>query len=467
MPSHSQDPPSPSSSSPQSKNAYATLLTRPSYLAGAILLAYTLTKHSPTTPLIILYTPETLPEESIAALRTEARHSNVILRAVEHLRLPEGKSEDVDVDGKAGGGKGDGKGGAGGMVAERFIDTWTKLRVFQLPSLNISKLCFLDADMMIFRDPSPLIFEPPLTENHLLASHVCVCNLDHDAWAPSSWNPENCAFTPISNASDIAPAEANHPTRGIMNTGTFVFRPSASIEEKVLGAFQTATLTHLKSLKFPDQDFLNEVFAGDWDSLHWSCNALKTWRYWHGNFWRDREVRVLHYIVDKPWARRVERAERAPLPGAGAGAGEADGEEEGVGKAGYKGLDGVTHSWWWAEYARWKAEREKAGDEEKQEVVRVGRYVAGEQGDENEELSAVGGGAQNFAKRWEDGEKGSKKEGIVDGSDDGKDEQEKDSAVGGPVLRKPMLGERGHGPVVRGFSSGGERGGRGLSHVSD
>jgi inositol 3-alpha-galactosyltransferase len=68
------------SSQPSSgKNAYVTLLTRPSYLAGAILLAYTLNKHSPHTPLIITYTPETLPEPSVQAFRDEAKHSNIIL----------------------------------------------------------------------------------------------------------------------------------------------------------------------------------------------------------------------------------------------------------------------------------------------------------------------------------------------------------------------------------------------------
>jgi inositol 3-alpha-galactosyltransferase len=95
------------------KNAYVTLLTRPSYLAGAVLLAYTLNKHSPDTPLIITYTPETLPETSIQAFRDEAKHSNIILHPVEHLRLPDDGTEH-------------------GMVAERFIDTWSKLRVFDL-----------------------------------------------------------------------------------------------------------------------------------------------------------------------------------------------------------------------------------------------------------------------------------------------------------------------------------------------
>ncbi|KAL7771496.1 hypothetical protein CFE70_001442 [Pyrenophora teres f. teres 0-1] len=275
---------------PISKNAYVTLLTRPSYLAGALLLAYTLTKHSPTTPLIITYTPSTLPASSITALQREAAHSNIILHPVEHLRLPESQT-------------------AHGMVAERFIDTWTKLRVFDLWELEngrFERLCWLDADMMIFSDPSPLVF----------------------------------------------------------------------------GEQQDAYLK-----------------GGD------GMRVMATWRYWHTNFWKDDEVAVLHYIVDKPWAARVDEQ----------------------GKAGYLGKDGETHAWWWDEFARWQEERKGQGEHELLETA--GMYAAGEGSEVSEEMRAIGGGAQDFAKKWEGKEGGNK--------------------VGGEVRRKSMLGERGHGPVVR------------------
>lgn len=57
--------------------------------------------------------------------------------------------------------------------------------------------------------------------------------------------------------------------------------------------------------------------------------------YRHSNMWRDEEVRILHFIVDKPWVARVK----------------ADGT------AGYAGKDGVTHGWWWAEYDAWHQSR--------------------------------------------------------------------------------------------------------------
>ena len=58
-------------------------------------------------------------------------------------------------------------------------------------------------------------------------------------------------------------------------------------------------------------------------------------RYWHENLWRDGEVRALHYIVDKPWERRIA--------------------SDGV--AGHLGRDGITHGWWWDVWEEWRARR--------------------------------------------------------------------------------------------------------------
>jgi inositol 3-alpha-galactosyltransferase len=412
-------------------NAYATLLTRPSYLAGATLLAYTLHKYSPNTPLIILYTPETLPEPSVKALKAEAKYSNAVVYPVEHLRLPKN-------DG------GEGKGG--GMVAERFIDTWTKLRVFEVLDVNIKdqkkkveRLCFLDADMMIFSDPSPLIFSEANdaylhgddgdSQNHrLCATHTCVCNLDHDSWAPSDWTPQNCAYTHLTSPNDLAAVKSTPETMSNFNSGAFLFNPSHSMREFVLSTFRNTPPATLHALKFPDQDFLNMVFDGTWSTLSWRCNALKTWRYWHPAIWRDDAVAVLHYIVDKPWAARVSTSSNGELV------------------AGYKGDDGVTHSWWWKDYEEWHGRRDGQG--EKELLQTVGKYVAGDgNGEASDEMRAIGGGAQEYAKKWEGKEEGkdAEKDGEHSDSKGGEEEQ----STHGPVLRKKMLGERGHGPVIR------------------
>ena len=74
-------------------------------------------------------------------------------------------------------------------------------------------------------------------------------------------------------------------------------------------------------------------------------------RYWHENIWcpddgaGDGEVRALHYIVDKPWEKRIA--------------------SDGV--AGHLGRDGVTHGWWWEVWEEWK--RGRAGETELLEIV--------------------------------------------------------------------------------------------------
>ncbi|KAL6706632.1 hypothetical protein ACN47E_005174 [Coniothyrium glycines] len=393
------------------KNAYVTLLTRPSYLAGAVLLAYTLTKHSPDTPLIICYTPDTLPKPSINVLEAEAKHSNIILHPVAHLRLPDDGTEH-------------------GMVAERFIDTWTKLRVLDLHEMEqkFERICWLDADMMIFSNPSPLIFNAHNDAYlqgddgiRLMAVHTCVCNLDHDSWAPPEWNASNCAIAKLTSPSQLATVTPEPYTLSNFNSGTFLFRPSPAISSFVHAKFEELGNARLRAMKFPDQDFLNEAFDGRWTSLSWKTNALKTWKYWHPNVWRDDQVAVLHYIVDKPWAARVKSD----------------------GTAGYLGKDGETHKWWWDEYANWDRERTYQG--EKELLATVGRYVASESGEENEEMRAIGGGAQDFAKKWPAKSPEPEEEKREDSTP-----QSFGDGPHGPVLRKPMLGERGHGAVVRG-----------------
>ena len=56
---------------------------------------------------------------------------------------------------------------------------------------------------------------------------------------------------------------------------------------------------------------------------------------WHRNIWRDEEVHGLHYIVDKPWQKRVA--------------------SDGI--AGHLGRDGKTHTWWWRVWEEWEKNR--------------------------------------------------------------------------------------------------------------
>ncbi|CAJ2511432.1 Uu.00g070570.m01.CDS01 [Anthostomella pinea] len=356
--------------------AYATLITRASYLAGVIILARTLRQHNSQYPLIVLYTPDLAPH-ALRALQLEASRSNtnIILQPCAYL-LPPGDLKPQ-------------------LIAERFEDTWTKLRVFELhdvPGLGhkLNAVCYLDADMAIFQNLDIIFTQPAaaaeLPPGGLAANHSCVCNRDGDPWAPSDWRRENCAYTPVSHPEALItptqPLPGGPATHHQLNGGMFVFHPSAQLWEDMM-AFFSSSAPLLATFKFPDQDFLARFFRERWRALGWRFNALKTMRYWHENLWRDDEVVCLHYIVDKPWTRRVG----------------ADGV------AGYKGRDGVTHRWWWEAYEVWERERSADG-EGGREIVRLVRMgVAAPldapdgwgEGGLDPGLAAIGGAVQAFA----------------------------------------------------------------------
>lgn len=183
----------------------------------------------------------------------------------------------------------------------------------------------------------------------IAANHACVCNLDHDSWAPANWTKENCAYTGLKPSDASTPVPETSVNEGqdawsephrLLNSGMFIFIPHQSQWECVLGFLKTDS--RVKQFKFPDQDFLAVFFMNKWKSVGWQYNAIKTMRYWHASMWDHTKVKNLHYIVDKPWSERVG--------------------SDGV--AGYLGRDGVTHSWWWEEYERWEEERKVKGEKE-------------------------------------------------------------------------------------------------------
>jgi inositol 3-alpha-galactosyltransferase len=315
--------------------AWVTLLTRASYLPGAILLAYSLDKHASRYPLLILTTPS-FPSSILPALERECSLTNTSILPIQSLSPPpENKPSS--------------------LIASRFEDTWTKLRVFELYEHGYEKLVFLDADMLVLRNMDVLFDYALPGRDWIAANHACVCNLDRDSWAPEDWKKENCAYTDLKPGSPATPVPEPESTTGkrthtLLNSGMFIFTPYEEQWKDMLKFLHHDS--RVKDFLFPDQDFLAEYFRGRWRSVGWQYNALKTMRYWHDNMWSDEEVKNLHYIVDKPWSRRVG--------------------SDGV--AGYLGRDGVTHQWWWDEYERWESERML--NREREILDLVGKEVA-------------------------------------------------------------------------------------------
>ena len=298
--------------------AWVTLLTGSSYLPGVITLAYSLATHHTPYPLVVLITP-TLSKSSVRALELEATNNPLLkIHPIDPLLLANGQKTT--------------------LIASRFEDTWTKLRAFELTSFETC--VFLDADITIYKNMDE-IFDTSLPSNDwIAASHACVCNLDHDKWAPENWNRHNCGYTPLQhppaleNGTPVPPSSTPPDTLALLNGGVFLYHPSEPLWQAIHHHFLTSP--ELSTYQFPDQDFLASFFRGKWLSLPWKYNALKTMKQWHTNIWRDNEVKGLHYIVDKPWQKRVG--------------------SDGLG--GYLGRDGETHNWWWRVWEDWRSLRE-------------------------------------------------------------------------------------------------------------
>ncbi|KAH7323652.1 nucleotide-diphospho-sugar transferase [Rhexocercosporidium sp. MPI-PUGE-AT-0058] len=281
--------------------AWVTLLTRSSYIPGVVLLAHSLQSTSRNTHL------------SSSTLQLYQQNAS------QHF-------------------------------ATKFEDTWTKLRIFEL--FEYERLVFLDADMLVFRNMDELFDMALPGRDWIAANHCCVCNLDKDEWAPEDWIRENCAYTGLAHPTCLAnPAGVPKDGKGLgthtlLNSGLFICTPYEQLWKEMLQFLETSPL--VKHFMFPDQDFLAEFFRGRWMAVGYQYNALKTMRYWHAEMWRDEEVRNLHYIVDKPWSKRLRPD----------------------GTAGYLGKDGETHRWWWDEFERWETEREKLGETAVLDMVR-------------------------------------------------------------------------------------------------
>ncbi|KAL6713135.1 hypothetical protein ACLMJK_009256 [Lecanora helva] len=307
-----------SESNGEIKRAWVTLLTRPSYLPGVITLAQSLKTHGTRFPLIVLVTPS-LPAPSLRALEIESTHNLLLtVHPIEPLLLPNNQKTT--------------------LIASRFEDTWTKLRAFELTSH--SACVFLDADITIYKNMDDIFdFKLP-GDDWIAANHACVCNLDHDSWAPENWTRSNCPYTPLRNpegleeGSPIPPSAAPPDTYALLNGGVFLYRPSDHLWQAMYKHFVSSP--ELSTYQFPDQDFLASFFRHKWRPLPWKYNALKTMKQWHQNIWQDGEVHGLHYIVDKPWEKRVA--------------------SDGIG--GHLGRDGETHGWWWNVWESWRENRE-------------------------------------------------------------------------------------------------------------
>jgi len=211
----------------------------------------------------------------------------------------------------------------------RFVDTWTKLRGFDLEEYD--RIVLLDSDMIVRRNMDELM-DLELPCDWIASAHACACNPRKLPHYPADWIPENCAYTPLIHPDSLEHASSTSGPRpySLLNSGLVVLNPSMKLAHQIGEYLSTSPL--IPTFSFPDQDLLAAFFAGRWKPLPWKYNALKTLRVIHKNIWRDEEVRCLHYILDdKPWQARISQVDNG-------------------------GVYTEMNQWWWDEF-------EKLGEE--------------------------------------------------------------------------------------------------------
>lgn len=80
------------------------------------------------------------------------------------------------------------------------------------------------------------------------------------------------------------------------NSGVFVCRPDERLQEELL-----AQVTLLDSRDGGDQGFLNSYFGTQTTRLARSDNTLKRIYWHHPHMFDQKQVRILHFVGDKPW----------------------------------------------------------------------------------------------------------------------------------------------------------------------
>ncbi|KAI9364626.1 nucleotide-diphospho-sugar transferase [Pilaira anomala] len=248
--------------------AWAIVLTSTNdYVKGVFAIKHALHNlYNSQYPLLVLYTSAVVPEV-VDQLKT----LGCIVKEIQPI-VPTGKVE---------------------YKFERFVETWTKLAVWNQSEYD--RLVLLDADMLPLQNMDELMRIDLPNKDWVAACHACICNPQKIKHYPDFWVPENCSYT---DTKSIEPRLLGDKS-SYFNSGLIVLAPHMDKFNQMVSYLNS--IPDLNIYPFPDQDFLNEIFGGQWVPLSYIYNALKTLQSAHEPMWDMDRVKNVHYILTKPW----------------------------------------------------------------------------------------------------------------------------------------------------------------------
>ncbi|KAI1139589.1 glycosyltransferase family 8 protein [Hypoxylon sp. FL0543] len=291
---------------------WTTLLTNRGYFGGLLVLHHSLRRHRSKYRLVVMVT---------RAVEEDAEYMGAFAAAGIPTIVVD-KIEPAPRDGKVNKG------------------TWEKLAPWSFTQYE--RVVLLDSDQVILQNIDDMM-EVELPDGWIASTHACTCNPRKLPHYSKDWVPANCAFTAADQATgEPAPITPESPNNHhLLNSGTVILRPSREQYEALIHAMNTHP--DVPDMLFFDQDLLAIVYRGRWKPLPYHYNALKPMRACHRGLWRDEHVKILHYILNKPWKSRKFD--------------ESDTIES-------------THRLWWDEFALVEREWVDSADERKRELWR-------------------------------------------------------------------------------------------------
>jgi len=268
------------------KRAWVTHITD-DYLEAARVLALGLRRSGSKYPLVVMVTPDVSNYT-----RNVLQQEGCIIEEVDRIN---GGTDKVH-------------------AFARFNMGYTKLRAWTLTKYE--RLVWLDSDILLLQnidellDPqSVLVLEDGKTrivldDHKFVATQTCICNPSKFPQYPPWWNPQNCPHTYADSQSyHKIPSQFPHPSSSYFNAGVFILTPDLNEYNEIIHALRTWDTS---SYVFAEQSLLNEFYKNKWQSIPYIYNALKTYKKAHSNIWDLTKIKVLHYILSKPWEPLAE-----------------------------------------------------------------------------------------------------------------------------------------------------------------